>query len=94
MRRKHSEPNLGDDATVLGAQAFAAISVVEGLKLTPDCRNRGYGDAPIEQRREAVHRAYIDLKGPKCARRLRRLRAVGLVVDDVQRAAFELPQVP
>ena len=50
---------------MLGARAFAAISAVEGLKLTTAGRKRGHGSAPIEQRRAEVLRAYMDLKGPK-----------------------------
>jgi hypothetical protein len=65
MRKKPSESKLRDESTVLGARAFAAISAVEGLKLTPAGRNRVHGAAPIEQRRAEVLRAYMDLKGPK-----------------------------
>ena len=50
---------------MLGARAFAAISAVEGLKLTSAGRKRVQGSAPIEQRRAEVLRAYMDLKGPK-----------------------------
>lgn len=65
MRKKSSESKLHGDSTVLGARAFAAISAVEGLKLTPAGRNRVHCAAPIEQRRAEVLRAYMDLKGPK-----------------------------
>jgi hypothetical protein len=65
MRKKHSESKRRGESTMLGARAFAAISAVEGLKLTAAGRKRVQGSAPIEQRRAEVLRAYMDLKGPK-----------------------------
>jgi hypothetical protein len=65
MQKKRSETKRRGESTKLGARAFAAISAVEGLKLTKAGRKRVQGSAPIEQRREEVLRAYMDLKGPK-----------------------------
>ena len=65
MQKKPSELKRGRESTVLGARAFAAISAVEGLKLSPAGRKRVYGSASIEQRRADVIRAYTDLKGSK-----------------------------
>ncbi len=65
MQKKHSETKRLGKPTRLGARAFAAISAVEGLKLTKAGRKRVQSSAPIEQRREEVLRAYMDLKGPK-----------------------------
>jgi hypothetical protein len=58
MRKKPSESKRDGESTMLGARAFAAISAVEGLKLTPAGRERVQGSAPIEQRRAEVLRAY------------------------------------
>jgi hypothetical protein len=63
MRKKPSESKRRGQSTVLGARAFAAISAVEGLKLTPAGRKRVLGGEPIEQRRAEVLRAYMDIKG-------------------------------
>ena len=65
MQKKPSELKRGPESTVLGARAFAAISAVEGLKLSPAGRKRVYGAAPVEQRRAEVIRAYTDIKGSK-----------------------------
>jgi len=65
MQKKPSESKRRGKSTMLGARAFAAISAVEGLKLTTAGRKRLQGSAPIEQRRAEVLRAYMDLKGPK-----------------------------
>ena len=50
---------------VLGRTAFAAISAVEGLKLSSAGRERLKGPSPPEQRRAEVLRAYTDLKSRK-----------------------------
>jgi hypothetical protein len=65
MRKKPSESERRGESTVLGARAFAAISAVEGLKLTTAGCKRVQGSTPIEQRRAEVLKAYRDLKGPK-----------------------------
>jgi hypothetical protein len=65
MRKKASESARCGESTTLGARAFAAISAVEGLKLTAAGRKRVQGSAPIEQRRAEVLRAYMDVKGPR-----------------------------
>ena len=65
MRKKPSESKHPSESAVLGPRAFAAISAVEGLKLTEAGRKRVQSSAPIEQRRAEVLRAYMDLKGPK-----------------------------
>ncbi len=65
MRKKSFESKRASEPTALGPRAFAAISAVEGLKLTPAGRRRVEGAAPIEQRRTEVLRAYMDLKRPK-----------------------------
>lgn len=48
---------------VLGLKRFAAISAVEGLKLTAKGRKRVASGASIEKRRADVLKAYLDLKG-------------------------------
>jgi len=65
MRKKPSESKLRGEATLLGHRAFAAISAVEGLKLTSAGRRRVEGSAPIEQRRSEVLRAYMNPKRRK-----------------------------
>jgi hypothetical protein len=52
------------ESAMLGPRAFAAISAVEGLKLTPAGRMRVQAKKPIEERRADVIRAYTDSKGP------------------------------
>jgi hypothetical protein len=53
-------------STVLGLKAFAAITAVEGLKLSPAGRQRverlTRGALTPEQRRAKVLRAYQDIK--------------------------------
>jgi hypothetical protein len=65
MRKRAFEARRGGESIVLDPSAFAAISAVEGLKLTPAGRKRVHGHTPIEQRRAEVLRAYTALKGPK-----------------------------
>ena len=65
MPKKSSNSKRRDESAMLGPRAFAAISAVEGLKLTTAGRERVQSSAPIEQRRAEVLRAYMDLKGPK-----------------------------
>jgi hypothetical protein len=65
MRKKPSEPKRHGGPATLGARAFAAISAVEGLKLTAAGRKRVQGGAALEQRREEVLRVYRDLKALK-----------------------------
>jgi hypothetical protein len=65
MRKRTFDARRGGESVVLGQRAFAAISAVEGLKLTPAGRKRVHGDMPIEQRRAEVLRAYTALKRPK-----------------------------
>jgi hypothetical protein len=64
MRKKSSETTRHGESPVLGSRAFAAISAVEGLKLTPAGRMRVQAKKPIEERRADVIRAYAS-KGPK-----------------------------
>ena len=65
MRKKPSNSKRRKESTRLGQRAFAAMSAVEGLKLTTAGRKRVQSRAPIEQRRAEVLRAYSDLKGSK-----------------------------
>lgn len=65
MGKKHPQPKHRSESTLLGAQAFASISAVEGLKLTDAGRKRVQGGAPIEQRRAQVLKVYMGLKGSK-----------------------------
>ena len=48
--------------TVLGREAFAAISAIEGLKLNRDGQKRVLTSAPTDQRRADVLRAYAEHK--------------------------------
>jgi hypothetical protein len=52
------------ESSVHGSRAFAAISSVEGLKLTPTGRMRVQAKKPIEKRRADVIRGYAS-KGLK-----------------------------
>jgi len=52
-------------STVLGRGAFTAISVVEGLKLSPAGRERVGSGLPMDQRRAKVLQAYTKLKERK-----------------------------
>jgi hypothetical protein len=65
MRKKASESKRRAKSTLLGARAFAAISAVEGLKLSTAGRKRVQGSAPIEQGRAKILRAYMNSQGPK-----------------------------
>jgi hypothetical protein len=49
-------------ASVLGLKKFAAISAVEGLKLSPKGLKRVSGAVSTDKRRADVIRAYLDLK--------------------------------
>jgi len=49
-------------STVLGLKTFAAISAVEGLKLSASGRKRVAGPLGTERRRAEVVKAYLDLK--------------------------------
>lgn len=67
MSKARSKPD--DGSRVIGSRAFAAISAVEGLKLSRDSRARlnrlrssGLGG---EERRSAVRDAYRSSPGPK-----------------------------
>ncbi len=64
MPRRLSKRDLQDKSRVLGQRAFAAISAVEGLKLSSAGRKRVLSAVPAEQRRAEVLRAYAELKGP------------------------------
>jgi hypothetical protein len=50
---------------VLGRQVFAAISAVEGLKLTVEGMQRTGRDASLERRRDDVLSAYRQPKAKK-----------------------------
>lgn len=65
MAKASKTPSAGSESTVLGRSAFAAISAVEGLKLSPAGRERLKGPTSSDQRRAEVLRAYTDLKGRK-----------------------------
>lgn len=65
MRKQDSKATKHKRSAVLGHKTYAAISAVEGLKLTPLGRKRVHRDAPIEQRRADVIRAYMEVKGPR-----------------------------
>ena len=67
MSKARSKPDGG--SRVIGSRAFAAISAVEGLKLSRDSRARldrlrssSLGD---EERRSAVRDAYRSPRAPK-----------------------------
>jgi hypothetical protein len=49
-------------STVLGLKTFAAISAVEGLKLSASGRKRVMAPLSTDRRREEIVRAYLDLK--------------------------------
>lgn len=55
----------GSAAAVLGLKTFAAISAVEGLKLSSAGRKRVAHPSPANQRRAEVLKAYLDLKGDR-----------------------------
>jgi hypothetical protein len=65
MSKRGSGRSKGHHATILGHKAFAAISAVEGLKLTPRGRERVHKNTPTEQRRADVIRTYTGGKDPR-----------------------------
>jgi hypothetical protein len=50
---------------VLGHRAFAAISAVEGLKLSREGRKRVENNESVEHRRSEILRAYVEVKRPR-----------------------------
>lgn len=60
---KLKTPPLKRPASVLGLKTFAAISAVEGLKLSSPGRKRVMQPLPTAKRRANVIKAYLDLKG-------------------------------
>jgi hypothetical protein len=65
MAKPSKNPSARSNSAVLGRSAFAAISAVEGLKLSPAGRERLKGPKSPDQRRAEVLRAYTDIKGGK-----------------------------
>ena len=59
MSKRAAKPQ---QSSILGLRAFAAISAVEGLKLSPEGRKRVTADMPFEQRLAEILNAY---KRPK-----------------------------
>jgi len=51
--------------SVLGLKRFAAISAVEGLKLTAQGRKRVLASVSPQRRRDEIIRAYLDPKRPR-----------------------------
>jgi hypothetical protein len=62
MRKSTTKPNSRNAPTVLGRKTFAAISAVEGLKLSAAGRRRISSPLTPDQRRAEVLKAYLDLK--------------------------------
>jgi hypothetical protein len=54
-----------DKSRTLGKRAFAAISAVEGLRMSNEGKRRVDSNASIEQRRAEVLRAYMEPKRSK-----------------------------
>ncbi len=65
MPKRPDSSARGSNPKVLGRSAFAAISAVEGLKLSAAGRKRISGSASADQRRADVLKAYSGLKGRK-----------------------------
>lgn len=65
MRTKPLDSKFRSGPALLGARAFAAISAVEGLRLSSAGHKRVHASAPLDQRRAEVLRAYSDIKGLK-----------------------------
>ncbi len=65
MKKRVQKETIKSKSTVLGRKAFAAISAVEGLKLTEDGRKRVSRAFTTEKRRAEVLKAYAGGKGRK-----------------------------
>lgn len=65
MKKQDLPLKRSSSSRVLGSRVFAAISAVEGLKLTNEGRRRVEGEAPLERRRADVLRAYMEPKKSK-----------------------------
>ena len=65
MKKRSGSPETPRATRVLGHRAFAAISAVEGLKLSREGRERVESQAPVEHRRSEVLRAYVEVKKRK-----------------------------
>ena len=64
MKKASKVPTTRNGAT-LGRSAFAAISAVEGLKLSGAGRKRVSSPLSLDERRAEVLSAYLALKGKK-----------------------------
>jgi hypothetical protein len=62
MTKRQMAATTSSARRVLGSRAFAAISAVEGLKLSRDGRKRVTSKAPAEHRRAEILRAYTEVK--------------------------------
>ena len=65
MQKRQAKSTSKTALSVLGRKAFAAITAVEGLKLTAGGQRRISSPLSSEQRRSEVIKAYLDLKGRK-----------------------------
>jgi hypothetical protein len=65
MRKTTKKSSLQTSATTLGRGTFAAISAVEGLKLSAAGRKRVSSPLSLDERRAEVLNAYLALKGKK-----------------------------
>jgi hypothetical protein len=65
MKKRSPKAGGRRDSKVLGSVAFAAISAVEGLELTPAGRKRVLKSTPPDERRAEVLRAYANAKTRK-----------------------------
>jgi hypothetical protein len=62
MKQRNDSPVMPIARRVLGHRAFAAISAVEGLKLSREGRERVESQAPVDHRRSEILRAYAEVK--------------------------------
>ncbi len=65
MAKRNSPSESTPAGKVLGRRAFAAISAVEGLKLSKEGRQRVESNTSLEQRRSDILRAYSGAKKRK-----------------------------
>lgn len=62
---QHSKSSPRAAGSVLGLKRFAAISAVEGLKLSAQGRKRVLAPLSTQKRRAEIIRAYLDPKGDR-----------------------------
>jgi hypothetical protein len=65
MKKRVQTKTLKPKGTIIGHKAFAAITEVEGLRLSKDGRERVSGNFSTEKRRAKVLKAYAGAKGRK-----------------------------